>query len=265
MRTSKSLQNKMKLVNVLHDKKLRMRENKVVLEGIRIIETALDSDVGFDFVLYSKNLFNNDRGKQILEKCSKNGIECMQIPENSIPAISQVETSQGIIAVVFKNEFEISQLQLSKKNIFLIILDSIQDPGNVGTIIRVAEASGADGVIVSKGCVDIYNPKAIRSSMGAIFQIPVIHVDNLKDTLKLLNNENIQIIATDVKAKKNYFEHQYSEKMAVLLGNEANGLKSELISQANVSIKIPILGKSESLNVATAASIIIYEKVRQKK
>ncbi|MBI4652565.1 RNA methyltransferase [Candidatus Desantisbacteria bacterium] len=263
MRTSKSLQNKIKLISILHDKKIRMKENKFVLEGVRIIESALASNADIDFILYTKDILKNDRGKSIVNKCEENGIESFQVTGDVIASVSHVETSQGIAGVAFCKEDALSKIPLDKKNLTLIIMDSVQDPGNIGTIIRIGEASGADGIILSKGCVDIYNPKTTRASMGAIFNIPVIKVEDLKETLKMLKKQNIKIIATDVNAKKNYFDYDSHGKTAFLLGNEAQGLKSDLISLADVSIKIPIFGKSESLNVSTAASIIIYEHVRQ--
>ncbi len=263
MRISKTTQNKIKLTRILQDKKTRIKENKFVIEGIHIIESALNSGIEIDFLLFSKNFFKNEYGIKLINKSREKGIECIQVSDENISEISQVETSQGIVAVSECKSYAISQLPMNNKSLLLLILDAIQDPGNVGTIIRIAESSGAHGIILSKGCVDIYNPKTIRGSMGAIFNIPIIKVEDLKETIKIFKKNDIKIIATDNKAKENYFDHKFIGKIAFLLGNEAHGLKSDLISQADSSVKIPILGKSESLNVATAAGIIIFERIRQ--
>ena len=263
MRTSKSLQKKMKLVRVLHDKKTRNKEKKIILEGIRALESAVNSSIDFNFILYSKKLVNTPRGAKLLKKIDKLGVEHTMISNDNLLQIAQTETSQGVIAIAEQKEYVLSQIDLENKFCFLVLLDSVQDPGNVGTIIRTAEAAGANGVILSKGCVDVYNSKTIRSSMGAIFNIPVVKTQNLKDTVDFLKKKGVRIFATDVKAKEQHFNVRYSGKSAILLGNEAQGLKSDIISKADEKIKIPIMGKSESINVATAASVVIYERVRQ--
>ncbi|MBI5206989.1 MAG: RNA methyltransferase [Candidatus Firestonebacteria bacterium] len=263
MRISKALKKKIKLVCALKDKKIRIKENKILLEGFNIIEKAMDAQLDFYFILYDKNILKNKHSKNILNKYIKDGIECIQIPHNLFSEISNIEISNGIIAVAERKEFSSTQLPLNKENSLLLILDTICDSKSIGLIILTALASGACGVIVTKGCVDIYNPKTIRSSMGAIFNIPVVKVANLNETITLLKKNNISIIAIDINAKKNYLSYQYKGKIALLLGNESNGLKSAHASKANEILTIPLSSSLKSFNAALAASVILYERLRQ--
>ena len=147
----------------------------------------------------------------------------------------------------------------------LVVLENIQDPGNMGTIIRTAEGAGATGIIMSKETVDIYNPKTIRSTMGSLFRMPFVYVDDICGTVRELSNRGIRTYAAHLSGENEYYNEDYAGGTAVLIGNEGNGLTEEITSKADRLVKIPMAGKLESLNAAVSAAIILYEAARQRR
>jgi TrmH family RNA methyltransferase len=146
----------------------------------------------------------------------------------------------------------------------IIILENIQDPGNLGTIIRTADAVGANGIIISKGSVDVYNPKVVRATMGSIFRVPIISESNLVEDINTLRDNNIEVLASHLQGSSNIYDCDLTKGVAILIGNEGNGLSEGITGLANRNIKIPMIGKSESLNAGVAASIMVYEVLRQR-
>ena len=163
------------------------------------------------------------------------------------------------MAILEKPENNEKTIDYKNKN--FLILDNLQDPGNMGTILRTADSLNIKQIIVSKGSADIYNLKVVRSTMGAIFRVKVIESDNLVKTVKEMKKHKINIYATDLSANKSIYEVNYN-KSAVIIGNEANGVSKELLDESSEKIKIPMLGKTESLNAAVATSIILYHAYR---
>ena len=174
--------------------------------------------------------------------------------------ISDVKTPQGILAVIKKNQNN----QIETNQDYILALDSLQDPGNMGTIIRTADSANINQIIINKTTVDPYSPKVIRSTMGAIYRTNIIEVEDLKATLKEMKLKGFQIITTDLKATRSIYDINYNNKTVVVIGNEANGVSQEILQTADKKVIIPMLGKTESLNASIAASIMIYEYVRQK-
>jgi TrmH family RNA methyltransferase len=148
-----------------------------------------------------------------------------------------------------------------------MVLEDLQDPGNLGTIMRTGEGAGIDGVILSKGCVDIYNPKTIRSTMGSLYRVPFLYVEDLAQTIADLKAKGITFYAAHLKGERFYDEFDFTKEggCAFLIGNEGNGLKDETADLADTYLKIPMEGKLESLNAAVASSILMYEVYRQKR
>ena len=147
----------------------------------------------------------------------------------------------------------------------VLVLENIQDPGNLGTIFRTAEAAGATGIVLSKDCVDLYNPKVIRSTMGAIFRIPFIYTDDLKGTIDELKREGITVYAAHLKGENSYDMEDYKTACAFLIGNEGNGLTEETAACADRKILIPMEGGAESLNAAVASAVLMFEAGRQRR
>jgi TrmH family RNA methyltransferase len=146
-----------------------------------------------------------------------------------------------------------------------MILEDLQDPGNLGTIMRAGEGAGISGIILSHNCVDIYNPKTIRSTMGSIYRVPFIYVEDLKEAVTLLKDNKISIYAAHLKQSQDYEKLNFKESTAFMIGNEGNGLSDQLSNMADAYLKIPMLGKVESLNAAIAASVLMYEVARQRR
>ena len=180
-------------------------------------------------------------------------------------SVSETITPQGILAEVEmpkhrlleENFLEIAYEKTGK--IKLLILEDTADPGNLGTIMRTAEAAGVTGVIMGKGTVDIFNPKVVRSTMGSIFRLPFAYVDDLKAVILRLKRDGISFYATHLMGKESYRDISYSDKAGILIGNEARGLSDEIANLADTYVIIPMQGKVESLNAAVAAALMMYE------
>ncbi len=177
--------------------------------------------------------------------------------------IAETVTPQGVIALVKIPVGEAGDVVKTAKS--LLLLEDLQDPGNLGTMIRTAEAAGIDAVILSRNSVDIYNPKVVRSTMGAVFRVPAFYTDDLIGLIGELNDNGFNTVATHLAAQKSYFEADYSGKTAILIGNEGNGLSDEATAAAREKVKIPMEGKVESLNASVAAALMMYELIRNKK
>lgn len=178
--------------------------------------------------------------------------------------ISETMTPQGILAIVKQPEYTLLDM-IKDEEARLLLLEDIRDPGNLGTMVRTAEGAGFSGIILSKGSVDMFNPKVIRSTMGAIYRVPFIYSENFLDTLADLKKKQVSIYAAHLEGACDYDAISYEKKTAILIGNEANGLSDESAAIASRCIKIPMEGNVESLNAGVAAAILMYEVYRQKR
>ncbi len=213
-----------------------------------------------------------DKLSRIYEKimtCEKQGIVVETVSEEVFRKLSDTQTPQGIFFLMEKMTYDLTALlkkagerkeQEGKRPLFLI-LEDVQDPGNLGTMIRTGEGAGVDGILMSKGTADIYNPKTIRSTMGSLYRVPFLYTGNLKQTIEQLQKAGIRIYAAHLKGTKSYREPDYAGGAAFLVGNEGNGLKEETAALADEYIRIPMLGKLESLNAAVAAALLMYQAV----
>ena len=185
------------------------------------------------------------------------------ISDKSFESISDTKTPQGILALVSCLSYSLEDiLEQSKKS--LLILENIQDPGNLGTMLRVGEAAGLSGLIMSEDTVDIYNPKVVRSTMGSIFRLPFICAGDLKALVKNLKEHNIKVYASTLKNSSSYDSFDYTLNHAFIMGNESVGVSEALCRLADDSLHIPMQGQTESLNVSVAAAILLYEAARQR-
>lgn len=199
-----------------------------------------------------------DRWKSFnLENKLQNSTKVYQVKDSVLKSICSTDTPQGVAAVASKVNTD-----LQYDDGFYILADRIQDPGNMGTIIRTAHAAGASGVITTEGTVDIYNEKTMRSTMGSIFHVPVIEDSELK-IIKELKNRGFKLVVSTLDTDKNFFDVSLKDNVIIAVGNEGNGISDRVQSIADIKVKIPMPGGAESLNVGVAASIMIFEKVRQ--
>ena len=175
------------------------------------------------------------------------------------------QTPQGILALVRQKEYELKDLLSPGKTPLLLIIEQLQDPGNLGTLIRTGEGAGVTGIVLSKGTVDLYNPKVIRASMGSIYRMPVCQVENLDTTIGEMKSRGIAVYAAHLKGQKYHDAFDYTKPCGFMIGNEGNGLTDHAASLADSYIRIPMEGSVESLNAAIAGTLLIYEANRQRR
>lgn len=238
-----------KNIKKLKEKKYRL--DSYIVEGIKMVKEAISENQEIVLIAIREDLK--------IDFDTKN-TKIVTISNKIFNDISDVKTPQGILAVIKKNQNN----QIETNSDYILALDSLQDPGNMGTIIRTADSANINQIIINKTTVDPYSPKVIRSTMGAIYRTNIIEVEDLKATLKEMKLKGFQIITTDLKATQSIYDINYNNKTVVVIGNEANGVSQEILQTADKKVIIPMLGKTESLNASIAASIMIYEYVRQK-
>ena len=177
-------------------------------------------------------------------------------------SVSETKNPQGILAVAKIST--VSEEELIQENGLYIFCDSVQDPGNLGTIIRTADAAGADGVILGNGCADLFNPKTVRSTMSSLFNVPICIPEDSKKTFEYFKTHGVKIFGSTPHTEKLIYDEDFTGPSMLVLGNEANGISDELLTMCDACVKIPMVGSAESLNVATAGAVLIYEALRQK-
>lgn len=241
----------------LKEKRYRTLNSKFLVEGFRFTEEALKSSFNVSEIFINENSLNKWK-EYNLESLLKNYTKVYIAKDTAFKQLSETENPQGIIAVVDK--IKISEVK--NEGIYLLA-DKIQDPGNLGTIIRSAHAAGALGVIVTKGTVDIYNEKTLRSTMGSIFNIPVIEDENLGFTKELKVN-GFKLIVSSLEDSVDFYNVNLNENLIIAVGNEGSGISEGIYSIGDIKVKIPMPGGAESLNAAVAASVMLFEAVRQK-
>lgn len=233
--------------------KYRSEQRQFVAEGVRMVqETPQELLVR----LYLSESFTPDRHvKKWLE-----GKKTEVLSEKVFRELSQTQTPQGIMAVVRMRSLNVDELLEGSR---FLLLEAVQDPGNLGTILRTAEGAGMDGIFMSRTCVDIYNPKVVRSTMGSLYRVPFAYVDDFHSLICRMKAQGITVYAAHLKGQFNYYEADLSGRCAFMIGNEANGLSYDAAVLASEYIKIPMSGQLESLNAAMAAGILMYEMRRQ--
>ena len=249
---------KIKHLIALRDKaKVRREEGLFLVEGIRMLREIPPADLDAVFIseeFYKKNPNALPSNAEILDN-------------RIFEKVSAVNTPQGVIAIVRQKQYVMNDLTAAKSPM-LLMLETIQDPGNLGTMFRTAEAAGCNGIILTSDCADPYSPKTVRSTMGAILRLPFVTVPQLDDVFNVLKSKNITTYAAALEASVPYNTADYTQGCALLIGNEGNGLKKETIEKVTASggctIHIPMAGKTESLNASVSAAILMYEAARQR-
>ncbi|MDS0527493.1 RNA methyltransferase [Clostridium sp. SHJSY1] len=238
----------------LKDRKGRNKSSKYIIEGFRLIQEAFKANILVEYIFFSGD---EDKVNEYLGEYVKK-TKLYKLSENLLNELCSTEKPQGIVAIV-----GMKKLDINFEGGFYLLCDKVQDPGNLGTIIRTAHAAGVDGIILTKGTVDIYNDKTIRSTMGSLFHIPIIHDDENYNVTKNLIEREFSLLATSLEGDKDFFKEDLTGKIIISVGNEGNGVSEEIYNLSDKKVKIPMPGGAESLNVAIATSIILYEKVRQ--
>ena len=230
-----------------------------------VVETPVDKlNAVYVAESFSENTDNKGILKDIQEKCNQANAIYEIVADNVFKNVSDTQTPQGIMAVVAMPEYSLKELLAGEKT-HLLILESIQDPGNLGTMVRTGEGAGVTGVIMNKTTVDLFNPKTIRSTMGSIYRVPFYVTDDLASTMNDLQQQGISLYAAHLKGEHAYDEEDYTKACGFLIGNEGNGLSDEIANLADTYIKIPMEGQVESLNAAISATLLMYEANRQRR
>lgn len=243
------------IINLLKKSGERRRRGLFVIEGIRMFSEIPKERL--DRVYVSESFMHSNTG--LLSEYSYEVVS-----DKVFAQMSETKTPQGILAVVKMLEYSLLDIIGKAETPLITVLENIQDPGNLGTIIRTSEGAGVTGIIMSKDTVDIYNPKTIRSTMGALFRMPFIYVDSLSDLLADLKKQGIKLFAAHLKGSKEYYNENFRVPAAILIGNEGNGLTDDITKCTDTLVKIPMNGGLESLNAAVSAAIILYEALRQR-
>lgn len=251
-----------KEIKSLHRKRDRWSKKLFIIEGIKMVEECILNNYPLNKLVYSEQLFNISGGKELFNEIRTfNNI--INVPDKLYNDISNVETPQGILAVVPFIDNPISDIEQKNKP-FILVLDRVQDPGNMGTIIRTSDAFGIDGIIVTEGCVDVYNPKVVRATMGSILRVPIYYSSSAVDIIKEFKANGVNICSTSLDGDKFIQAVDFTKPSIMIIGNESKGVSSSLQLLSDELIKIPMVGGAESLNAAVASSVIMYEALRQR-
>ena len=261
MITSTSNARVKRLVNLKKKKKARDEERVFLVEGIRMFREVPTDQLEEVYVSESFYKKEKDTVEAVLQGT---GIRPEEVSDTVYAYASDTKTPQGVLCVVRQMEYPLEKV-ITGQCPMIMVLEHLQDPGNLGTILRTAEGAGVTGIVMDRECVDIYNPKTIRSTMGSIYRMPFCYVEDLKAAIGSLKEAGIGVYAAHLDGRHDYDEEDYGRPCAFLIGNEGNGLSQETAELADIYIKIPMEGQVESLNAAIAASVLMFEAGRQRR
>ena len=235
-----------KRCKALQQKKYRQQYGQFVAEGLRFVQEALDNDAA-DVVLI------DETHADFLQQLPQTDTPIYMVKTGLLEKALNTVNPQGIAAIARQIQWDWQRVAEMDQ---IVVIDGVQDPGNLGTIMRTALASGTQAMVCLKGTVDLYNDKTLRSTMGAVFRLPVYHADDAASMVEDLHRWGFQILVADIRAEQYYHQMQFPPKAALVVSNEANG--PQLIKQGDIMVKIPLYQDAESLNVAIAAGILLY-------
>lgn len=242
----------------LKQKKYRQQRGEFLAEGLRTVEEAVAFKAAQQ-IFYTAT--EDERTLQLLEQAAAMQVKLVCVSEAVMKKIADTETPQGIIAVCRMQEQTLEQLLASGK--LLLVLDRVGDPGNIGTMLRTADAAGVGGIVLLKGTADIYAPKTVRASMGSLFHVPVLSGVAEQEFIDNAKKAGYQLLVTALDGADNLYQADLKGRLAFVMGNEAGGVSTTLLQQADKRVFIPMRGKAESLNVAMAAGIVMFEAMRR--
>ncbi len=250
-----------KRVVQLRDRKHRDRAGLTIVEGAREIAAAASSSVDIKELYICRELFKDGNSGALAKRISSH-VPLREVTKEVFAKIAYGERMEGILAICAIPRRDLKELMLSAEPL-LVIIEHVEKPGNLGAILRTCDGVGVDGVIVCDKGTDLYNPNVIRSSLGIIFSVPVVTASN-ESALEFLRQKNIEAYATFPQADLLYAEADFRKSSAIVLGSEERGLSNFWKNNSSLQIKIPMKGKSDSLNVATTAAVVLYEALRQR-
>lgn len=247
-----------RVANLVKKARARREEHLYVVEGLRMCRELSPEQTE---ILYLSESFLKEKEHREMTK----GFAWEAVSDQVMKVMADTQTPQGILALVRQREWTLEEMLEGQDSPHLMILETVQDPGNLGTILRAGEGAGITGLIMNTGTADIYNPKVIRSTMGSIYRVPFICADDLQAVCRRLRQRGIRLFAAHLEGATEYDREDYTVPCGFLIGNEANGLTEETASLADARIRIPMAGQVESLNAAVAASVLMFEAARQRR
>ena len=257
---------KIKLIKKLRDRRDIDKTGLFLIEGYRELFRANAAHVEIKTLFFCEDLFLKDNEYSLIEKIKKNGAEIISLKKNIFEKISYRDRPDGLLAIASQKRLylqELNKIIKKSKNPFFIVAQHIEKPGNLGTILRSSDGVGVDAAIVCDPCTDLFNPNVIRASIGCLFTKPVIEADT-NELIKFFKKNNIKIIATTPNSKTIYFSANLSQPIAIVVGTEQYGLSEKWLKNADIKVKIPMIGVADSLNVGAATTILLYETLRQR-
>lgn len=263
---SSSSNPRVKEVRRLRDRKDRDETSLFLIEGYRELLRASNAKIEIEVLFFSPEHFLKDNEPSLIEKIRSSGAEIIKCSKEVFEKIAYRDRPDGLLAIARQKKLDIDDLKRLIKNSsnpFLVIAEKIEKPGNLGTILRSCDGAGADAVIISDPCTDIFNPNVVRASIGTLFTQNVI-VTSKNELIKFLKENNIQIVATTPDCEIVYTQADLKKPVAIVVGTEQYGLSKEWLEQSDLKVKIPMRGDADSLNVATATTIVLYEVLRQR-
>lgn len=261
--TITSAQNpRVKEVIKLRKRPYRDQAGLFLIEGYREIKRALDNNLRLTTLYYCRGLFLGENEDELISRCRKAGGELVECSEPVFSKMAYRERPDGLLAISLQIRRTLKDLKLPE-NPLLLVAEAIEKPGNLGTLLRSADAAGVHGVIVCDRCTDVFNPNVVRASIGTLFAVPVVEAST-KETFAWLHEHKIQIVAGSPEATTSYTDVDLTSGIAVVVGSEQYGLESIWRQEADLRVSIPMFGQVDSLNVATAATILLFEAVRQR-
>ncbi|MDO4329580.1 MAG: RNA methyltransferase [Lachnospiraceae bacterium] len=251
-----------RVANLVKKARARREEDRYVAEGLRMCQELSPEQVE---ILYVSESFLKEHSQDGFQKDFLERFRWEQVADPVMKVMADTQTPQGILALVKQRHVSFQEILNQPGAAHLMILETIQDPGNLGTILRAGEGAGITGVVMNETTADIYNPKVIRSTMGSIYRVPFVYVEDLEAACIQIKEKGIRLFAAHLKGENAYDQEDFTVPCGFLIGNEANGLSSQIASLADTYVKIPMAGKVESLNAAVAASVLMFETARQRR
>jgi TrmH family RNA methyltransferase len=241
----------------LDQRKHRQRQGRFLVEGLQLLHMALDAGARPVEVFYCEGQFVGTEAATLLDRFRQTGADLAAVSEHVMQVLSQRDAPQGIVATFALFETPLQKLQLTGREL-VVVLDRLQDPGNLGTLIRTADAVGAGAVVLIEPCVDPFDPKTVRGTMGSLFNVPLVQTADVPALFAWLRDRGLRIIGADARLGEPWGQGLWEGGVALTLGNEARGLSEDVRAHAEAWARLPIAGKAESLNVAVAGGVLMY-------
>jgi len=259
---------RIKAIRKLQDRKARQESGLFYVEGLRIVgamaEQAGGRSAAIETLVVAPDLLKSDFGRQLVAAQQSRGVPVMEVSSEVFQRISLKEGPQGIAAVVRQRWTPLEAVQLDEQSGVWVALDSVADPGNLGTILRTLDAVGGQGVILLDQSTDPYDPSAVRASMGALFSLTLVKA-SLAEFASYKRKRGWTVVGTSDKARTDYHKYRYPQPLIVLMGSERQGLQEQHLALCDEVVSIPMLGKSDSLNLAVATAVVLYEILNQRR